>query len=139
MRGVRSLVVACLTMLLSLAAARPAAAQVAQDARTVRFGITSIADSTFTFAVGDNPWVVKGLRGLAVDPRRNDVLVARFVVTDVARGEATALITGETTRLALQHSILLQAPPERHPHRTAPIAIAAVLGLLVGFVAGRAF
>ena len=138
MSRARWLLALCLTTALALAGARPAAAQgVPENAHTVRFGITSIADSTFTFAVGENAWVARGLRGLAVDPRRNDVLVARFVVLEVKAGEATALITGETTRLVMQHAILLQAPERRHRSR-APTVIAAILGLVLGFAAGKA-
>lgn len=75
-----------------------------------RFEITAVGDSTFDFHVGSASWVHRGMRGVAVDPRRRDVLVARFTVLDVSGGEATALVTGQTTRVDPAHVALLTRP-----------------------------
>ena len=56
--------------------AAPAGAQES----AVRFEISTVADSTFEFPAGRYAWVAPGIRGIAVDPRRRDALVARFQV-----------------------------------------------------------
>lgn len=75
-----------------------------------RFEITSVGDSTFTFPVGPRTWVSSKDHGDAIDPRNRNRLVARFQVLGVAGGVATALITGETTRLSTQHVALIDEP-----------------------------
>ena len=75
--------------------------------RAVRFEITEAQDTVFSFAVGRYPWVAPGQRGIVVDPRRRDVLVARFRVLRVQDGVATALVTGQTTTLSTSHAALL--------------------------------
>jgi hypothetical protein len=104
----------------------------------VRFTIDSVADSTFTFHVGANSWVVRGQRGIAVDPRRNDVLVARFHVTDVTQGIATALITGQTTELSTAHVALLE-PPRQRWFQAGAFWGGAMLGTLLGLALGGRF
>ena len=113
-----------------LAFASPAEAQ-SPSAR--RFEITSVSDSTFTFPVGQFDWVKPRLRGMAVDPRRRDVLVARFEVINVRNGTATALITGETTRLTTDHVAQLNEPP-----RSRWKNVGMWVGLGVGIAAGVA-
>jgi hypothetical protein len=53
-----------------------------------------------------------GATGIAVDPRRRDALVARFRVTHLDSGLVTAVITGQTTRLATEHIAVLSEPPK---------------------------
>jgi hypothetical protein len=104
----------------------------AQDLqRAVRFQISEVADTTFTFEVGKASWVRAGAHGIAIDPRRRDALVAKFEVLRVDRGRATALITGETMRLTLEHFAVLEEP--RTPwFAQRPFWLGAVLGALVG-------
>jgi hypothetical protein len=95
--------------ILALAAA-PAAG--AQESAT-RFEITAVADTTFSIRLGEHAgWVRRGLEGIAVDPRRRDLLIARFRVVDVkaGEGEAVALITGQTTLVETEHVALLTRP-----------------------------
>jgi hypothetical protein len=108
----------------------PAAAPVIVDDRA-HFEILSVGDSTFTFAVGNRRWVAPGAHGDAVDPRRRNALVARFEVTSVAAGVATALIVGETTRLNTTHVALLEAPREVFYRKGSFWG-----GVLAGLVAG---
>ena len=106
------------------------------QATAARFEIAEVADSTFTFDVGDQRWVARGQKGIAVDPRRRDALVARFRVIQLVGTTATALVTGETTRLTEQHVALLE-PPHRAWWRNAPLWGAAAVGLAVGFALGK--
>lgn len=107
----------------------------AQDA-AVRFEITSVGDSTFSFAIGRHSWVRRGEHGIAVDPARRDALVARFTVVQVndSAGQARALVTGQTTRVTTGHMALLVRPSVpwyRKPVFWIGTAIGAVLGAVV--------
>lgn len=127
--------VAALFALLPLAS-RPARAQ--DVATAVRFEIAETGDSTFSFFVGGNRWVQRGQRGMTVDPRRRDVLVARFVVLRVASGRATALVTGATSPVSDQHIALLDRPTQPW-YRRSEFWWGAILGAAVGLGAGAAF
>jgi hypothetical protein len=111
--------------------ARPAQAQF----RGVRFEITQVGDTTFGFNRGDATWVKEGTTGIAVDPRRRDVLVARFRVIAVDTGFVTALITGQTTRVATEHVVVLSEPP-RPWYKVATFWGGTVVGLVLGVLAG---
>ena len=87
---------------------RPAAGQF----RGVRFEITQVGDTTFRFPRGTAGWVKAGTTGIAVDPRRRDALVARFRVGSIDSGLVTAIITGQTTRVATEHIAVLAEPPK---------------------------
>jgi hypothetical protein len=113
--------------------ARGARAQGAME-RAVRFDLTVVDDSTFTFDVERRGWIKPGARGITVDPRRRDVLVARFRVLEVANGTAVALVTGQTTRLTDEHVAVLRAPPRKW-YRTRDFWVGAAAGALAG-VAG---
>ncbi len=104
----------------------------AQEA-AYRFEILTVGDSTFTFAVMRQSWIRRGMRGIAVDPRRRDALIARFRVLAVANGEATALVTGQTTAVGTEHMALLQRP-KRSWYVQPLFWIGAVLGGVVGAV-----
>jgi hypothetical protein len=80
--------------------------------RGVRFEITQVGDTTFRFPRGNAGWVKPGETGFAVDPRRRDALVAQFRVVAVDSGLATAIITGQTTRVATDHIAVLTEPPK---------------------------
>jgi uncharacterized membrane protein YoaK (UPF0700 family) len=73
-----------------------------------------------------------------VDPRQQDMLVARFRVMSVAGDAATAVVTGQTTTLSTQHSVLLDVP--RRPwYKQSLFWLGAAVGAAVGALAGSAF
>jgi hypothetical protein len=80
--------------------------------RGVRFEITQVGDTTFRFPRGNAGWVKAGETGIAVDPRRRDALVARFRVIQIDSGLVTALVTGQTTRVATEHIAVMTEPPK---------------------------
>ena len=108
----------------------------AQDT-AVRFEIRSVGDSTFTFDVSRAPWVARGQKGIAVDPRRRDGLVARFVVLGVEGGTANALIEGQAQKLTTDHVVLLRQPRE-HWYSSKKFWAGALGGLVAGFFVGHA-
>lgn len=99
--------------------------------RGVRFEITQVGDTTFRFPRGNAGWVKAGSTGSAVDPRRRDVLVARFRVIRVDSGLVTAVITGQTTRLATDHIAVLEEPP-RPWYRGITFWAGTVFGIVIG-------
>ncbi len=86
------------------------AARFPRDA--ARFEVQPVNDSTIAFATAEARWVQTGMIGVAVDPARGDALVGRLRVLEVRDGRAEALVTGQITRLASGHVLLLVAP---HP------------------------
>jgi hypothetical protein len=130
---VRSLVV--LAALLTAALALPRASAAQENA--YRFPITAVGDSTFSFDVANHPWVKRGLRGIAVDPQRRDALVARFKVLSVNGGTATGLVTGQTTRLTLEHAALIERQPPPF-YRRRSFWLGVVMGGVVGAAAAIA-
>jgi hypothetical protein len=80
--------------------------------RGVRFEITQVGDTTFRFPRGTAGWVRVGTTGFTVDPRRRDALVARFRIARIDTGLVTAVITGQTTRVATEHIAVLTEPPK---------------------------
>ena len=79
--------------------------------RGIRFEITQVGDTTFRFPRGNAGWIRPEMTGIAVDPRRRDILVAEFRVVRVDSGLVTALITGQTTRVATEHIAVMPEPP----------------------------
>lgn len=77
---------------------------------SARFDIDSVGDSTVTFAVGNAKWVRAGQTGLAVEPRQHDALIARLRILHVESGTATALITGQTSRVTSGEVALIRRP-----------------------------
>ena len=112
--------------------ASPLAAQV----KGVRFEITAVGDTTLAFAVGSADWIHRGLTGIAVDPRRRDALVARFRILGIDQGIATALVTGQTTRLAMDQVAILDEPQKRF-FRTIGFWGGLILGFALGVALGR--
>ena len=102
----------------------------------VRFEITNVGDSTIAFATGRADWVESGLRGLALDPRQRDVLVARFEVLEVREGAALALITGATRPLTTDDIAVLERPAPPLVTRRG-FWTGLVVGVLAGFGLGR--
>lgn len=133
MRRARLTIAAVVIALLAVAA--PARAQRV----SARFEITGVGDSTLAFAVGRERWVLKKGTGIVVDPARRDLLVARFRVIGLSQGVATALVTGQTTRVAMQHVALMEPPPPPRWYQRGSFWGGAVLGAVVGIAAGAAF
>jgi hypothetical protein len=103
---------------------------------SARFDIDSIGDSTVTFAVGNARWVRAGQTGLAVEPRRHDELIARLRVLHVANGTATALITGQTSRVSEGQVALIRRPAP--PFYTVGLFwIGAAVGAAITIIATR--
>jgi len=107
--------------------APPATAQF----RGVRFEITQVGDTTFRFPRGTAGWVKAGSTGNVVDPRRRDVLVARFRVVRIDSGLVTGVITGQTTRVATEHVAVIEQPA-RPWYRGITFWGGAVFGLVIG-------
>ena len=119
------------------ACAPPRVTGIPDPAGARRFEIIDAGDSTFKFLASGAPWVRAGDVGVAVDPRRRDGLVARFVVQRRLADTATALITGQTSRVATTHVALLNAPRTR-PLRQRTFWLGALAGALIGGAAGAA-
>ena len=123
-----------LAMLLALGARSVEAQQ-----RGVRFEITQVGDTTFRFPRGSASWVKlcrpprcpPGSTGIAVDPRRRDVLVARFHVARIDSGLVTAVITGQTTRVATEHIAVITEPPKPW-YKGITFWAGTVFGIVIG-------
>jgi hypothetical protein len=101
-----------------------------------RFDITSVDDTTFTFAAAGVEWLKRSQEGLVVDPTHGDELIAKFRVLRVHNGTATAVVTGQTARLAGSYVALLSEP--HHPFYTRPwFWIAVAVGGAIGYVVHR--
>ena len=108
----------------------------AQDT-AVRFEIITVSDSTFTFNATHVGWIAKGQNGIAVDPKRRDVLVARFRILGVRAGIAEALVLGQTQKVSTDHVALVREPtPHWYTSRSFWSGLAA--GIAGGFLIGRA-
>lgn len=103
---------------------------------SARFDIDSIGDSTVTFSVGNARWVHAGQAGLAVEPTRHDELIARLRVLHVANGRATAVITGQTSRV-IEGQVALIRRPARPFYADGLFWIGAAVGAAITFVATR--
>jgi hypothetical protein len=103
----------------------------------VRFEITQVGDTTFRFPRGSAGWVKHGGTGYAVDPRRRDALVARFRVIRVDSGLVTALVTGQTTRVATEH-IAVMTEPAKPWYKSLTFWSGTVFGVVIGaLISGR--
>jgi hypothetical protein len=111
----------------------------------VRFEIVAVGDSTFAFLAPNATWLSVGSSGIAVDPRRRDILVARFRLIAMKADTGTALVTGQTTRLVTEHVALISRPPppplvlRRIERRRfwAGAAVGAVFGVVAGLLVQR--
>ncbi len=129
-RFVRALAV-CAAILLVPAALR------AQDS-AIRLEIRSVGDSVFTFNSSPVSWIARGQQGIVVDPRRRDVLVARFRVLNVEAGVGNALILGQTQPVSIEHVALLREP-RPHWFTSKTFWFGVVAGAVGGVIAGKAF
>ena len=123
-------------MLLATAVLGSARESSAQQRPPARFFINTVADTTFTFRVPSDPWVEPGAEGIAVDPARRDSLVARFRVSRVDWGEATAVIMGQTTAVTDAHVVLLRMPDTPWYRRHFWIGLLTGAGIGAGIAAG---
>ena len=128
---IRSLAVSAV---LVVVAASPAVAQF----RGVRFEVASVGDTTVTFRSGKERWIRPGQRGIAVDPRRHDALVARLRVMRVGGGSVNAVVTGQTTAVSTEHIVVLEEPPKRW-WRAKSFWSGLLAGAALGTVAGFQF
>ncbi len=103
----------------------------------VRFPVVDVADTTFSFRVGGQQWVRPGLRGIVVDPRQRDVLVARFRVSSVNGDVAQAVITGQATSVSTTHTVLLDIPKQAW-YKQRGFWLGTGLGAAIGFLIGSA-
>jgi hypothetical protein len=125
----RRLVLAC-----ALAALSAAAAPAQQG--SYRFDITAVGDSTISFRVADAPWVSAGMKGIAVDPARHDALVARIQVLRITGTLATAVVTGQTSRVTTDYVALLE-PPKKKWYQNSGIWIGGAIGIALGVIIAR--
>ena len=119
------------------ACAPPRVTSVRDPAGARRFEIIDVGDSSFRFLAAGTRWVRDGDVGVAVDPRRRDALVAQFVVQRRVADTATALITGQTARVATQHVALLD-PPSYRTLRQRPFWWGVLAGVVAGVGVGLA-
>jgi hypothetical protein len=84
----------------------------------VRFDITAIGDTTFTFSTAGVHWVKRSQSGLVVDPTHADELIAKFVVSRSRKGSAVGLVTGQTGRINMNYVALIKEP--HHAFFTRP-------------------
>lgn len=112
-------IAAALASLLAVACVPKRVPHSPDPATARRFEIVSATDTTFRFVAPGVRWVRIGQSGIAVDPRRRDALVARYVVTGRSGDTATAIVTGQTTDVSPAHVALLDAPrPGMLRHRS---------------------
>jgi hypothetical protein len=105
------------------------------QATEVRFQVTSVGDSTVNFSVGASKWVAVGKKGIVVDPRRQDVLIARIEVLSVSGGTAKALITGQTSTVERGYVAVLERPEPRLFSKR-DFWLGTLLGAALGFGLG---
>lgn len=105
-------------------------------ARAQRFEIVAVGDSTFSFLALRAPWVAAGKRGIAVDPRRRDALVARFEVLARRADTTMALVTGQTQRVTTDLVALLERPPVDTVVRADTVRVVRRTSFWTGAAAG---
>lgn len=121
----------CALLCAALGAGRAAAQRGAY-----RFEIVTATDSTIVIPTDSAKWVKRGARGIAVDPNDHDAMVARFQVVRVDSGKATAMITGQTTRVTTDHVALIERPAVPW-FKQGVFWIGAALGAVIGVVSTR--
>lgn len=102
-----------------------------------RFEIDSVTDSTATFRVREARWVRPGLQSYVIDPAQRDALVARLRVIARDSVSATALVTGQVSRVRAEHFLLVVRPPQRW-WQSRTFWAGALLGAAFGVGAGAA-
>lgn len=131
----RSAPLLALALAATLAAAPAARAQSGGALPPARLEITAVGDSTLTLRRTDAGWLRAGQRGIVVDPRQGDALVARIRLLSVSGDSAVALLTGLTSPVTRQHVALVDAPRQRWFARGlfwSGLALGAAFGAVVG-------
>ena len=127
---------AALSLLSLVAVFAFAPAEIRAQETAVRFPVVDVGDTTFTFRIGAQQWVRPGLRGIVVDPRQRDVLIARFRVSSLNGEIARAVITGQATSVNTSHTVLLDVP--RQPwYKQKSFWLGSVVGAVAGFLLGN--
>ena len=103
---------------------------------SARFDIDSVGDSTVTFSVANARWVRAGQTGLAVEPRNHDELIARLRVLRISDRTATAVITGQTSRVS-QGQVALFRRPAAPFYTVGLFWVGTAVGAVVMFLATR--
>ena len=103
---------------------------------SARFDIDSVGDSTVTFAIGGTRWVRAGQTGLAVEPQRHDELIARLRILNIDHGIATAVITGQVSRVTAGQVALIRKPAPAF-YTVGLFWVGAAVGAAIMFVATR--
>ena len=106
------------------------------QSRGIRFEITQVTDTTLRFPRGRATWIKPKMTGIAVDPRRRDILVARFEVLRIDSGLVTAAINGMTTRVATEHIAVMSEPPKPW-YKTRTFWGGTVFGFVLGALVSR--
>lgn len=136
MRGARSLGLGLALALGGGVVAVPPAVGAQQV--TARFEIVEVADTTFKFSMGAQRWVASRNRGIVVDPARRDMLVARFRIAGVQGDTVVGVVTGQTTRVTIEHFVVMNPPPAPAWYKRSAfwsgIGLGGALGLLLGGV-----
>lgn len=103
---------------------------------TARFEIAEVSDTTFKFAMGAQRWVASRNRGIVVDPARRDMLVARFRIASVQGDTVVGVVTGQTTRVTIEHFVVMNPPPAPAWYRRSAfwsgIGVGGAVGLILG-------
>lgn len=98
-----------------------------------RFLIVAVGDSTVSVLTPRHGWMRRGLYGIAVDPGRRDVLVARLRIMTRVADTAVAVVTGQTTPMSTEYVAIFRRP-------STPVLRQRSFwgGLAAGFAAGVA-
>jgi hypothetical protein len=123
---------------LALAFLAPAAARAQRPIQTARLEIATVGDSTITIRRAGVDWLRPEYRGIVVDPRRRDALVARFRVLSVAGDSAVALLTGLTSPVVADHVALVD-PPRRRWFAQGLFWAGTLIGAAVGAAVAASF
>jgi hypothetical protein len=75
-----------------------------------RFLIVAVGDSTVSMLAPRYRWMRPGLYGIAVDPGRRDVLVARLRIMARVADTAVAVVTGQTTPMSTDYVAIFRRP-----------------------------
>jgi hypothetical protein len=103
-----------------------------------RLPIAAVGDSTIILRVREATWLRPNQRGIVVDPRSDDALVARFRLLSVFGDSATALLTGLTTPVERHHVAVVEQPRVVW-YRQGLFWMGAAIGTVLGVMAGAAF
>lgn len=108
------------------------------SATAARLPISAVGDSTIILRVRAATWLRPNQRGIVVDPKSNDALVARFRLLSVTGDSAVALLTGLTSPVERTHVAVVEQPRVAW-YRQSFFWMGAALGAVLGIMTGAAF